>query len=108
MSVLTAHYLDYSITLSDGAYIPSMKVCQSAQQKLARLQRQLSMNVKFSNNWRKLLKKIQKLHWHIANIREDYLQKSLCAPSKNHAIVYPRKRTVPLCYKIGDDEGPHD
>jgi putative transposase len=52
-----------------------MKACQSAQQKLAILQRQLSMNVKFSNDWRKLLKKIQKLHWHIANIREDYLQK---------------------------------
>jgi putative transposase len=96
MSVLTAHYLDYLIfRLSDGAYIPSMKACQSAQQKLAILQRQLSMNVKFSNNWRKLLKRIQKLHWHIANIREDYLHKSSCALSKNHAIVYPRKRGGP-------------
>ena len=44
-------------------------------------------NVKFSNNWRNLLKKIQKLHWHIVNIREDYLQKSSCTLSKNHAIV---------------------
>ena len=72
MSVLTAHYLDYLIfRLSDGAYIPSMKACQSAQQKLAILQRQLSMNVKFSNDWRKMLKKIQKL---MGEQREVYTQ----------------------------------
>ena len=75
------------ITLSGGEYIPPINAFQSAQQKLARLQRQLSRKVKFSNNWRKLGKKLQKLHRHIANIREDYLQKSSCALSKNHAIV---------------------
>ena len=58
MSVyLPAHYLDYLMALSDGAYIPSMKACQSAQQKLARSQRQLSRKVKSSNNWSKLLRK---------------------------------------------------
>jgi putative transposase len=75
------------IALSDGTFIPPINVFQSAQQKLARLQRQLSMKVKFSNNGRKLVKKIRKLHWHIANIREDYLHKSSYALSKNHAIV---------------------
>jgi putative transposase len=75
------------IALSDGAFIPPMNAFQSAQQKLGRLQRQFSRKVKFSNNWRKLLKKIQKLHWHIADIREDYLHKSSWALSKNRAIV---------------------
>ena len=75
------------IALSDGTFIPPINVFQSAQQKLASLQRQLSRKVKFSNNWRKLVKKIRKLHWHIDNIREDYLHKSSYALSKNHAIV---------------------
>jgi putative transposase len=75
------------IALSDGAYIPPINAFQSAQQKLGRLQRQLSRKVKFSNNCSKLVKKIRKLQWHTANIREDYLQKSSCTLSKNHAIV---------------------
>jgi putative transposase len=75
------------IALSDGTCIPPINAFQSAQKKLLKLQRQLSRKVKFSNNWYKLNKKIQKLHWHIANIREDYLHKATCALSKNHAIV---------------------
>ena len=75
------------IALSDGTHIPPVNSFQSAQAKLARLQRRLAKKVKFSSNWVKLNKKIQKLHWHIANIRRDYLHKSSCALSKNHAIV---------------------
>ena len=79
--------IDIFDLVSDGTYIPSINAFQSAPQKLAKLQRQLSRKVKFSNNWYKLLKKIQKLHWHIANMREDYLHKSSYTLSKNHAIV---------------------
>jgi putative transposase len=75
------------IATSDGAYNPPINAFHSAQQRLGRLQRQLSRKVKFSNNWSKLVKKIPKLHWHTANIREDYLQKSSCPLSKNYAIV---------------------
>ena len=75
------------ITLSDGTYIPPVNAFQSAQSKLSRLQRRLAKKVKFSSNWFKLNKKIQKLHWHTANIRRDYLHKASCTLSKNHAIV---------------------
>ena len=75
------------IALSDGTYIPPVNAFRAAQSKLARLQRRLAKKVKFSSNWFKLNKKIQKLHWHSANIRRDYLHKASCTLSKNHAIV---------------------
>ncbi|EIH8137999.1 transposase, partial [Escherichia coli] len=53
----------------------------------ARLQRQLSRKVKFSNNWQKQKRKIQRLHFRIANIRRDYLHKVTTIISKNHAMI---------------------
>ena len=75
------------VALSDGTHIEPINSFRKAQKKLAKLQRALCREVKFSKNWYKLVKKIQKLHWHIANIRSDYLHKASCAISKNHAIV---------------------
>ncbi|MDU9457825.1 transposase, partial [Escherichia coli] len=54
---------------------------------MARLQRQLSRRVKFSNNWQKQKRKIQRLHSRIANIRRDYLHKVTTTVSKNHAMI---------------------
>ncbi|XNM78815.1 transposase [Escherichia coli] len=55
---------------------------------MARLQRQLSRKVKFSNNWQKQKRKIQRLHSRIANIRRDYLHKvtRLLAKTTTRAI----------------------
>ncbi|WP_139385677.1 transposase, partial [Salmonella enterica] len=55
--------------------------------KLARLQREMSRKVKFSNNWQKQKHKIQRLHSRIANIRRDYLHKVTTTISKNHAMI---------------------
>ena len=55
--------------------------------KLARLQRQLAKKVKFSENWKKQNRKIQKLHHHVANIRHDYLHKVTTTLSKSHAMI---------------------
>jgi putative transposase len=75
------------VALSDGNYIVPINAFMKAQKKLARLQRSLAKKVKFSSNWRKQVKKIQELHWHIANIRKDYQHKASCTLSKNHAVV---------------------
>jgi len=75
------------IAQSDGNYIAPINSFRKAQARLAKLQRQLARKVKFSSNWYKQVRRIQKLHWHIANIRKDYLHKASCALSKNHAIV---------------------
>jgi putative transposase len=75
------------IAQSDGNYIAPINSFRKAQAKLAKLQRQLARKVKVSSNWHKRVKKIHKLHWHIANIRKDYLHKASYALSKSHAIV---------------------
>ncbi|EMK2450879.1 transposase [Escherichia coli] len=74
-------------TLSDGTVFEPVNSFQKNQKKLARLQRQLSRRVKFSNNWQKQKRKIQRLHSRIANIRRDYLHKVTTTVSKNHAMI---------------------
>ncbi|HFU8371495.1 TPA: RNA-guided endonuclease InsQ/TnpB family protein [Escherichia coli] len=74
-------------TLSDGTVFEPVNSFQKNQKKLARLQRQLSRKVKFSNNWQKQKRKIQRLHSCIANIRRDYLHKVTTTVSKNHAMI---------------------
>ncbi|HHS2762337.1 TPA: RNA-guided endonuclease InsQ/TnpB family protein, partial [Providencia alcalifaciens] len=74
-------------TLSDGKIYPPVNSFKASQRKLATLQRQLSRKVKFSANWKKQKRKIQRLHYHIANIRKDYLHKTTTEISKNHAMI---------------------
>ncbi|HHS9665283.1 TPA: RNA-guided endonuclease InsQ/TnpB family protein [Klebsiella quasipneumoniae subsp. quasipneumoniae] len=74
-------------TLSDGTVYQPVNSFKARQRKLAMLQRQLSRKVKFSANWQKQKKKIQRLHSHIANIRRDYLHKVTSEISKNHAMI---------------------
>ena len=50
-------------TLSDGTVFEPVNSFQKNQKTLARLQRQLSRKVKFSNNWQKQKRKIQRLHF---------------------------------------------
>ena len=75
------------ITTSNGEAIQPKNSFKANQIKLAKLQRQLSKKVKFSANWKKQNRKIQKLHHHIANIRHDYLQKITTTISKSHAMI---------------------
>ncbi|EJH3236349.1 transposase [Escherichia coli] len=74
-------------TLSDGTVFEPVNSFQKNQKTPARLQRQLSRRVKFSNNWQKQKRKIQRLHSCIANIRRDYLHKVTTTVSKNHAMI---------------------
>ena len=75
------------IATSDGQVIKPKNSFKANQIKLAKLQRQLSRKVLFSQNWKKQNRKIQKLHHHIANIRHDYLHKITTNISKNHAMI---------------------
>lgn len=74
-------------TLSDGTVYQPVNSFKASQRKLATLQRQLSRKVKFSSNWQKKKRKVQRLHSHIANIRRDYLHKVTSEISKNHAMI---------------------
>ncbi|ECE5745715.1 hypothetical protein DK749_24130 [Salmonella enterica subsp. salamae] len=75
------------VTLTDGTVFEPVNSFQKNQKKLATLQRQLSRQVKFSNNKQKHKHKIQRLHSRIANIRRDYLHKVTTTVSKNHAMA---------------------
>jgi len=73
--------------LSDGMIYEPINSFRRYEQKLARLQRELSRKVKFSSNWQKLKRKIAQLHHRIANLRMDYLHKTSTQISKNHAMI---------------------
>lgn len=74
-------------TLSDGTIFRPVNSYRKGEKKLKRAQRLLSRKVKFSNNWKKQKRKVQKLHTKIAHIRRDFLHKTSTTISKNHAVV---------------------
>ena len=74
-------------TLSDGTHFKSVHSFRRAAVGLRYYQRCLKNKKKFSNNWRKAIKKVRLLHNKISNVRKDYLQKTSTAISKNHAVV---------------------
>ena len=74
-------------TLSTGEIFEPKNSFRNKAQRLARYQRAMSRKKKFSNNWHKAKRKINKLHTTIANIRRDHLHKTSTAISKNHAMI---------------------
>jgi putative transposase len=72
---------------SDGKYVDPANSFKSKALKLKKAQRVLSRRVKFSKNWFKALRRVQKINAHIANIRRDFIHKLSSTISKNHALV---------------------
>ena len=75
------------LTTSNGDVFKPINSFKANQVKIAKFQRKLRKKTKFSQNWKKLNLKINKLHHHIANIRHDYLHKVTTTLSKNHAMI---------------------
>ena len=63
------------------------KYYRESQEKLARLQHNLSRMVKDSNNYKKQLHKIQLLHIRIRNQRKDWVTKQAVSLAKNYDVV---------------------
>ncbi|GHT01704.1 hypothetical protein AGMMS50276_30270 [Synergistales bacterium] len=74
-------------TLSDGTVIPPSNSLNKNLFKLKKIQKRLSRKKKFSNNWFKQKKKLQKAHRRVRNIRNDHLHKTTTEISKNHAVI---------------------
>ena len=74
-------------TMSDGSFIAPLNSFKKHEQRLKRYQRRMSRKVKFSNNWHKAKRKVQKIHTRIGNARKDFLHKATTTISKNHAMV---------------------
>ena len=74
-------------TTSERIYAP-LNAYRKREDKLAKAQRKLKHKQKFSNNWKKQQKEIQKHHSKIANARNDYLYKISTEICKNHAMIF--------------------
>ena len=74
-------------TLSDGTCFAPFNSFRKHETALRKAQQQLSRKVKFSNNWYKALRRVQRLHTRIARVRHDDLHKTSTTICKNHAFV---------------------
>jgi len=74
-------------TLSDGKVIQSTHSFAQHELKLRKEQRKLSRKKKFSRNWNKQVRKVQRCHKRIRDVRNDFLHKATTGISKNHAVI---------------------
>ena len=74
-------------TFSDGEFLAPLNSFKRHQVRLARYQRRMARKTPFSSNWKKAKAKVQQLHSHTANCRNDFLHKATAAISQNHALV---------------------
>lgn len=72
---------------SDGVEYPNHKYLAKSQEKLAKLQRQLSRKTKGSNRWNKAKLKVACLHEKIANQRNDMLHKLSTEFVRNYDVI---------------------
>ena len=77
---------EFAIT-SDGKKYANPKYLQQSLDKLAKLQRSLSRKTRGGKNWNKARIKVARLQEHIANQRNDYLQKLSTELIREHDII---------------------
>ena len=75
------------VALSTGEYEDPINPFKKYQDKLAQAQRRLSKKKKFSENWKKQKKRIQKIHSKIAHVRKDFQHKLSTKLSNSHAMI---------------------
>lgn len=80
--------------LSDGTLIPPSNHGKTALRSLARAQRKLARKKRGSNNRRKQVRRIARLHMRVANARKDVLHKISAGIAKNHGVVVLEKLQV--------------
>lgn len=78
--------VDFAI-MSDNVKIENPKFYEKSEQKLAKLQRELSRKTIGGTNWNKARIKIAKLHKHISNQRNDFLHKLTTDIIKRYDII---------------------
>jgi putative transposase len=80
--------------LSDGTMVQPANHGKKALKALARAQRKLARKKKGSNNRRKQVRRIARLHMRISNARKDFLHKASTTVAKNHGAVVLEKLEV--------------
>lgn len=80
--------------LSDGVMIAPANHGKKALKALARAQRRLARKKRGSNNRRKQVRRIARLHMRIANARKDFLHKVSTTIAKSHGVVVMEKLEI--------------
>lgn len=78
--------VDFAI-LSDESKIENPRFYEKSEQKLIKLQRELSRKTIGGSNWNKIRIKIAKLHKHISNQRTDFLHKLTTNIVKKYDVI---------------------
>jgi putative transposase len=74
-------------TCSDNTVYPNPKAYRENTKRLARLQRRVSKKQKGSNNRKKAVKQLAKLHKRVSDIRKDNIHKLTTYLAKNHGEI---------------------
>ncbi|MGC1953597.1 MAG: transposase [Gammaproteobacteria bacterium] len=72
---------------SNGQRLLPLNSFRQTEAKLAKEQRKLSRKVKFSHNWIKQKRRVNRVHQRIANLRHDFLHQHSTEISQNHAVI---------------------
>lgn len=75
------------VITSDGEKYPNPKYLKASEAKLARLQRQMSRKTKDSYRWNKARLQVARLQEHIANQRQDSLQKLTTELVRSYDVI---------------------
>lgn len=73
--------------LSDGTEVENPLFLKTKLSQLKRAQRRLTRKTKHSNNWKKQMAKVIKLHIKVKNSRRDFAHKTSTAIVKNHDVI---------------------
>jgi putative transposase len=97
-SVLPAVGVDRGVAvfaaLSDGTMIAPVNAGARAAKALRRAQRTLARKKRGSNNRRKQVLRVAKLHARVARARKDFLHKASTAIAKTHGVIVLEKLAV--------------
>ena len=74
-------------TLSNNTIYKPVNSFKTLEPKLAKRQRKLSRQIKFSNNWKKQKAKVARIYAKMNDIRKDMQHKISTEISKNHAMI---------------------
>jgi putative transposase len=80
--------LAYFAVLSDGRKIASPRFLRRAERKLRRAQQSLSRKEKGSSNRKKAVRRVAKVHAHVADARRDFHHKLSTALIRDNQAVY--------------------
>ena len=94
------------LTLDDGTQIAPINAFKNFMARIAKVQQSMARKTKFSSNWHKEKRKLQKLHIKAANVRKDFLHKTSRALCNNHAALFAEDLDIQKMTASPSAKGP--